>query len=91
MENQQKSVTKKHTFYCQENAMNLSGVTNVISYDDKQIIFSLAQGRVIIGGEKLSIEKLDTEQGLADVKGVLVSLKYTKAGEKQSIVKRLLK
>ncbi len=57
--------------------LSLTGVTNVDSFDDNQIVLNTVQGPLFLRGEDLHITQLNLEQGIVAVEGSrLTSLEY---------------
>lgn len=56
--------------------LKISGVTDVDSFDENTIIAYTQEGELTIGGTKLHINKLNTEDGELTVEGNIVSLIY---------------
>jgi len=57
--------------------LSLTGVTNVGSFDDNQIVLDTVQGPLFLRGENLHITQLNLEQGIVSIEGHKVfSLEY---------------
>lgn len=56
--------------------LKLSGVEEVESFDDKEVVMLTTGGCLVIRGEGLSIGKLDTVSGQVDVSGHINELSY---------------
>lgn len=72
----------------------LSGVQEVISFDDEKISLNTVLGSLIIKGEGLKMNKLDVQNGDVIIIGYISSLVYVgKDGSKnkESIIKKLFK
>lgn len=70
----------------------INGVKEVIEFDDKNIVLLLDEYKLLINGEKLNMESLDTANGKAVFKGLVLSVKYMKKGVKPSgFIKKLFK
>jgi len=57
--------------------LNISGVKDIDSYDEKQIIIYTEQGELVIKGKNLSVESFDNETGNFKAKGKVNSLIYS--------------
>lgn len=75
------------------NAASLTGVREVVSFDENQIVMDTDMGLLTIKGKDLHVSRLTVEKGELEVDGQLDSLTYSsneayrKAG--QSILARL--
>jgi len=57
--------------------IEISGVLNVDSFDDQEIILETEQGLLAMRGEDLHIKHLNLEQGELIVEGYLLELAYS--------------
>lgn len=58
-------------------SLSLTGVTNVVSFGEKEIVLDTCQGPLILSGEDLHITQLSLEEGKLSVQGQkVVSLEY---------------
>ena len=75
------------------NAASLTGVREVVSFDENQVVMDTDMGLLTIKGKDLHVSRLTVEKGEMDVEGQIDSLTYSsneayrKAG--QSILARL--
>ncbi|MDD3253633.1 MAG: sporulation protein YabP [Lachnospiraceae bacterium] len=58
----------------------LTGVREVVSFDDKQVIMDTDMGLLTIRGKELHVSRLTVEKGEVDVEGELDSLTYSSNG-----------
>lgn len=56
--------------------LTVSGVTDVDSFDDVEIIAYTDAGELTVRGEQLKINRLNTETGELNVEGIIDSLSY---------------
>ena len=73
---------------------SLTGVTDVIAFDDKEVILETQMGTLFIRGENMHIKRLTLEQGEVDVEGNVDTYMYSgkKAMEKnESLLSRLFR
>lgn len=56
--------------------MSVSGVDDVESFDENEIIMSTSQGILIVRGKELRIEKLSLDSGDVVMEGVIDRLEY---------------
>lgn len=61
----------------------MTGVTDVKSFDDKEIFLETRVGSLTIRGSELSISRLNLEKGEIDINGNIDSMVYTKDGAAQ--------
>ncbi|SNX54032.1 sporulation protein YabP [Thermoanaerobacterium sp. RBIITD] len=57
--------------------MQVTGVDNVVSFDDELVILETALGLLTIKGQDLHINKLNLDEGNVSIDGELVSLTYS--------------
>lgn len=91
---EEKQIIRPHTCYVQNRAsVNISGVREVVSFDENQVIMDTDMGLLTLKGKELHVNRLTVEKGEIDVEGRIDSMEYSsneayrKAG--QSILKRL--
>ena len=73
----------------------ISGVHEVVSFDEKEVILETEQGTLTIKGEDLKVSRLTVEQGEVDIGGRMDSLVYSesrmKKNQGESFLSRLFK
>ncbi len=71
----------------------LTGVSDVVSFDDLTVVLDTSGGRLIINGEKLHIQKLCLESGDVEVEGKVDEMLYEDDNHtsKKSFFGRLVK
>ncbi|NLV21200.1 MAG: sporulation protein YabP [Syntrophomonadaceae bacterium] len=77
-------------------SIELSGITNVINFDEEEIILETVMGYLEIGGHELHITMLNLEHGQVAVMGSINHLAYKPQGTNlknkgKTILNRLLK
>lgn len=66
-------------------AASLSGVEDVLSFDDTEILLETTEGVLMIRGEELHVNRLSVEKGEVDIEGRIISLSYSeKEGFRQN-------
>lgn len=71
---------------------SVTGVKDVCSFDEDTVILETEQGKMIIKGKHLHIDRLFLEQGEVDLEGHVDSIVYSGSGaEKNSVVRRLFR
>lgn len=96
MENKKADTENKKGNLTLENRkrMNLSGVVEVISFDDRSIMLDTTLGTLTIKGEELKMNKLDVQNGDLIILGQINSFVYTTTEskkDKESIIAKLLR
>lgn len=71
--------------------LEITGVKEVVNYNDQQINLVTNQGRMLITGEELHIEHLDTEELDLEVTGKIVKLEYNPESRVKGFLQRLFK
>lgn len=56
--------------------VELTGVTEVISFDKKEIFLETIEGKLRFGGEDLHVKRLTLERGEVDVEGHIQEISY---------------
>lgn len=81
-----------HSLHLQERKKGMiTGVREVFSFDDKEILLDTSAGAMTIRGMELSITRLYIEQGEIDIAGQIDSIVYSKSSEqKKNKGKRIL-
>ena len=80
-------VTKQHKMILvNRKSCSLTGITDVIAFDDKEVILETQMGTLWIKGENLHMKRLTLEQGEVEVDGIVDSYLYSgqKAFEQKS-------
>lgn len=70
----------------------ISGVVDVLSFDENEILLDTTEGRLIIKGKNLHVGRLQLEQGEVDMDGEVESMVYSAKGQKTkngSLIKHL--
>ncbi|MCI8308386.1 MAG: sporulation protein YabP [Lachnospiraceae bacterium] len=65
------------------NRIMLTGVTDVISFDDKLVMLDTVQGILSIRGEGLKVDRLTIENGEAGIEGKVYNLEYADSREER--------
>ena len=73
--------------------LSMSGILEVVSFKDAEIILKTSLGDMVIKGEDLKMNKLDVQNGDMVIIGEINSLLYTgrESGDKESILRKLFK
>ena len=72
----------------------ITGIREVISFDEKEILLNTEEGNLDIKGEALHVKHLDLESGEISLEGRIDSLSYPgrkKDKKEESLLKRLFR
>ena len=73
----------------------LTGVEDVLSFDDQEILLETVEGILLIKGEELHVKRLSVERGEMDVEGKVCGLTYSEKGglhqKGESVLARLFR
>ena len=82
----------KHTLNLESRKiLNLTGVTEVLSSDDKLVILNTTDGRLKISGTSLSIGKLNVETGELSLCGTVIFFEYKDIKQKGDFFSSMFK
>lgn len=73
---------------------SVTGVKDVSSFDEKEILLLTDFGKIILKGEKLHVSRLDLDKGEVDLSGRVDSLQYVQKGnlrQEESLWKRMFR
>lgn len=70
-------------------SISIDGVTEVISYDENNIVMETNMGQLTLDGSTLNIVKLNLEEGEVAVDGRIDALYYIEQSGKRSLFSRL--
>ena len=71
--------------------LSISGVLNVESFDEREIIMETSGGSLIIRGEDLTISKLSVDNGDVNVQGKITDLQNEEPVVRQGLRGRLFR
>jgi sporulation protein YabP len=71
--------------------LELTGVQEVINYDEGEVNLEAKLGNLLIKGEELHIKQLDLEKAKLRVEGYITELKYDNQTKAGGFFKRLFK
>ncbi|WP_090015346.1 sporulation protein YabP [Clostridium sp. DSM 8431] len=74
--------------------LTLTGVIEIINFDEETILLNTSLGKITVKGEGLKVDKLDVQNGEVIIAGMISSLVYSKKGVKKSkkdFIKRIFK
>lgn len=91
-EDKTKTGTRPHNVIIEDRErISVSGVEEVDSFDEKQIILRTSKGNLILRGTGLHIDKLSLDTGEMSVTGILTDLGYEETAPGGSLWSRLFK
>lgn len=70
-------------------SLTLTGISDVDSFNEEEILAVCSCGELTIKGDLLHIEELNLESGILTVSGKIVSLTYSEKFSSSSLLKRL--
>ena len=86
------AVSRPHSVILEDRErLSISGVEDVDSFDERQIIMRTTKGNLILRGNELHIEKLSLETGDLNVTGLVTDLCYEETAVSGSLWSRLFK
>lgn len=81
-----------HRLTMQDRAkVELTGVTEVISFDNEEIILETVEGGLRFGGEELHVKRLTLERGEIAIEGRIREIAYQETGKDKSFFGRLFR
>lgn len=86
----------KHVITLNErNNLIISGIKKIESFDNEEFLLETSLGYLIVKGESLEIIKLDTTQGIVNIKGKINGLNYIEnmknKNKEDGVIHRLFK
>ncbi len=75
----------------QRSRMSVSGVENVESFDENEVIMYTNQGMLTVSGSDLRIERLTLDGGELGIEGHINGMKYEEVREKGGVFSRLFR
>ncbi|MDD4839572.1 MAG: YabP/YqfC family sporulation protein [Clostridia bacterium] len=89
---EEKSIQRSHSLRLDSNkALSMSGVKNVPTFNDKQIVVELGNQNLLVGGDNLNISSLDLEGGTMSANGHITSLRYVSPHDAKSFFSKVFK
>ena len=70
----------------------ISGVEHIYSFSDKRVEIQTCEGKMVIDGEALDMNKLNLEENIITVQGTINSIVYSKSkNPEESFFKKVFK
>ena len=73
----------------ERNKLTVTGVTEVVSFDEARVVLRTAQGTLVVQGQGLQLTQLTPEGGNVAVAGQVGSLTYEQTRQPGSLLSRL--
>jgi sporulation protein YabP len=70
--------------------LTMTGVTEVVSFDELTVVLKTTLGLLVIGGKDLQLKQLTTDGGQVTVQGTVNALHYEQPREHTGWLRRLL-
>lgn len=86
------AVKRPHNIIIEDRArLSITGVEDVESFDEGQIVMQTTEGNLIVRGDRLHIDKLSLDVGELLVSGLVTDLNYEETAARGSLWTRLFK
>ncbi len=85
--NHEVKMTDRKTIY-------LTGIKKIVSFDNEEFLMESNMGVILLKGESLELNKLDTSDGNVKIKGKINSMSYVDGKQKnkdESLITKLFK
>lgn len=91
--NEKQNITKENSInIINQQYMKITGVEKVNSATLTSVVVKLSQKSLVITGSDLSVTLLDTEKGIVELNGNILSVKYSSGTkQKENFFKRIFK
>lgn len=73
----------------ERHVLSVSGVTDIVSFDEKNAVLEISQSELNIEGSELTVTKLSLETGEVALTGNINAVYYTVAKPKKNLLGRL--
>lgn len=80
-----------HSFRYDNTKLYITGLQELGTYDDKEIVLKLIDTKLIIRGENLKIDDLNIKNGIISIIGILHSFVYSKSMSSKSVINKIFK
>ncbi|MFP4660666.1 MAG: sporulation protein YabP [Halanaerobiales bacterium] len=71
--------------------LELSGITEVISFNEDKVFLQTIQGVLEIKGQELNMQKLNLDDGNVKIEGLILSLSYSDKTQEKGLLKKIFK
>lgn len=90
-ENKNISKTEQSLILKDRKYLDLSGVKEVVSFNEEKVILHTSQGLLDIKGQELNIHNLNLDNGNIKIEGLFSSLVFTDKSTEKGLLKKLFK
>lgn len=84
-------VQKKTHSLCIKGETTVTGLTQVVSLEEKEVKLIVGEKTLVLTGNDFSAEKLSVEDGTLVLRGEVETVKYANKSGSKSLLKRLFK
>ncbi len=85
-EEKQKVLKKSHNVIMEDrNKITLSGVEDVLSFDETEIVMNTVCGNLVLRGSGLKIDKLSLDSGDVVIQGLVTDITYEEVANSKSL------
>jgi sporulation protein YabP len=92
LQNKKESISMPHGLTLQDRSrMSLSGIKDVVNFDDSQVILNTDLGTLTIRGEQIHVDQLNLDTGDLSLTGRIEALEYDDILRHGSFLGRLLR
>ena len=85
------AVQKKPHSLCIKSETTVTGVTQVIAIEEKEVRLVVGGKTLLLTGNRFNAEKLTLDEGVLVLSGEVSTVKYADKAEAKSLLKRLFK
>ena len=85
------AVQKKPHSLCIKSETTVTGVTQVISIEEKEVRLVVGEKTLSLTGNRFNAEKLSLDEGVLVLSGEVIAVKYSEKAEAKSFLKRVFK
>lgn len=75
---------------CERKTLTMTGVTEIISFDESAVVLRTSLGMLTVQGESLQLKTLSLDGGQVDVNGNIAALAYEEPRQAGTWLHRLL-
>jgi len=87
----EKNFTNSEIVIKNRSLINLTGVERIYESNETKIQLKVSGTNLQICGDKLNISKIDVEEGILSLEGIITELKYFEKPEKKNFFKKMFK
>ena len=80
-----------HSLNYADKQINISGVKEVLSFEEREVTLKLETQGMTIKGSGLTVAELNLKNGILKIDGLPETISYSRSHEKMGLAKRLFK